>query len=106
MVLDYKTRTLPSLVTKLKDAEDHQLPFYGLLSGQRLQGVHYVALETYKDQTGDVAAPDFERRQQDLQQQIVQVLKAVQEGAALPANGVESVCQYCEVRGLCRKGAW
>ena len=106
VVLDYKTRTLPSLVTKLKDAEDHQLPFYGLLSGQRLQGVHYVALETYKDQTGDVAAPDFERRQQDLQQQIVQVLKAVQEGAALPANGVESVCQYCEVRGLCRKGAW
>ncbi|MBB3214147.1 ATP-dependent helicase/nuclease subunit B [Herbaspirillum sp. Sphag1AN] len=106
VVLDYKTRTLPSLVTKLKDAEDHQLPFYGLLSGQRLQGAHYVALETYKDQTGDVAAPDFEQRQQDLQQQIVHVFRSVQEGAALPANGVESVCQYCEVRGLCRKGAW
>ena len=26
--------------------------------------------------------------------------------AGLPANGTESVCQYCEVRGLCRKGAW
>lgn len=106
VVLDYKTRTLPSLLTKLKDAEDHQLAFYGLLSGQRLQGAHYVALEIYKDQTGDVAAPDFEQRQQDLQQQMVQVLKSIQAGSALPANGIESVCQYCEVRGLCRKGAW
>jgi ATP-dependent helicase/nuclease subunit B len=105
-VLDYKTRSLPSLVTKLKDAEDHQLPFYGLLSGQQLAAAHYVALETFKDKTGDVAAPDFERRQHDLQQQIVTVLQAVQQGAPLPANGIESVCQYCEVRGLCRKGVW
>jgi ATP-dependent helicase/nuclease subunit B len=105
-VLDYKTRPLPSLVTKLKDAEDHQLPFYGLLSGQQLTAAHYVALETFKDKTGDVAAPDFERRQHDLQQQIVTVMQAVQQGAPLPANGIESVCQYCEVRGLCRKGVW
>jgi len=105
-VLDYKTRPLPALVTKLKDAEDHQLPFYGLLSGQRLTGAHYVALETFKEQTGDVAAPDFERRQEDLQQQIVSLMQSVQQGAGLPANGIESVCQYCEVRGLCRKGVW
>src|SRR5450830_1017968 len=105
-VLDYKTRPLPSLVTKLKDAEDHQLPFYGLLAAQQLQAAHYVALETFKDKTGDVAAPDFERRQQDLQQQIVTVMQAVQQGAPLPANGIEAVCQYCEVRGLCRKGVW
>lgn len=105
-VLDYKTRPLPSLVTKLKDAEDHQLPFYGLLAAQQLQVAHYVALETFKDKTGDVAAPDFERRQQDLQQQIVTVMQAVQQGAPLPANGIEAVCQYCEVRGLCRKGVW
>lgn len=106
VVLDYKTRSLPVLVTRLKDAEDHQLPFYGLLSGQRLQGAHYVALEIAREQTGDVAAPDFARRQQDLQQQIMQLMTALQQGAGLPANGVASVCQYCEVRGLCRKGAW
>lgn len=105
-VLDYKTRPLPSLVTKLKDAEDHQLPFYGLLSGQSMAAAHYVALETFKDKTGDVAAPDFERRQQALQQQIGSVMQAVTLGAPLPANGIESVCQYCEVRGLCRKGVW
>lgn len=105
-VLDYKTRPLPSLATKLKDAEDHQLPFYGLLSGQTMAAAHYVALETFKDKTGDVAAPDFERQQQALQQQIATVMHAVTQGAPLPANGIESVCQYCEVRGLCRKGVW
>lgn len=105
-VLDYKTRPLPSLVTKLKDAEDHQLPFYGLLSGKNMTAAHYVALETFKDKTGDVAAPDFAHQQQALQQQIVTVMQAVGAGAPLPANGVESVCQYCEVRGLCRKGVW
>ena len=25
---------------------------------------------------------------------------------ALATNGIEVVCQYCEVRGLCRKGGW
>lgn len=105
-VLDYKTRSLPSLVAKLKNAEDYQLPFYGLLSGAQLIAGHYVALETFKDQTGAVAAPDFERRQLDLQQQIVTLMQAVQQGARLPANGIEAVCQYCDVRGLCRKGAW
>ncbi|WP_034295748.1 PD-(D/E)XK nuclease family protein [Herbaspirillum sp. RV1423] len=105
-VLDYKTSSLQSLVVRLKNAEDHQLPFYGLLSGQSMAAAHYVALETFKDRTGDVAAPDFEHQQQALKQQIVTVMQAVGDGAPLPANGIESVCQYCDVRGLCRKGVW
>jgi len=105
-VLDYKTSSLPSLVAKLKNAEDHQLPFYGLLSGQTMAAAHYVALEPSRDKTGDVAAPDFEKQQQALQQQIITVVQAIANDAPLPANGIESVCQYCDVRGLCRKGVW
>lgn len=105
-VLDYKTSSLPSLVAKLKNAEDHQLPFYGLLSGQTMAAAHYVALEPSRDKTGDVAAPDFEAQQQALQQQIITVVQAIGNDAPLPANGIESVCQYCDVRGLCRKGVW
>lgn len=105
-VLDYKTRALPALTARLKDAEDHQLPFYGLLSGQTMAAAHYVALEMFRDKIGDVAAPDFARQQQVLQEQIVTVMQAVRQGAPLPANGIASVCQYCEVRGLCRKGVW
>lgn len=105
-VLDYKTRALPALAARLKEAEDHQLPFYGVLSGQTMAAAHYVALDMFRDKTGDVAAPDFAQQQQKLQEQIITVMQAVTQGAPLPANGIASVCQYCEVRGLCRKGVW
>jgi ATP-dependent helicase/nuclease subunit B len=105
-VLDYKTRTLQSLRDKLKDTEDHQLAFYGLLSDLPVSAAHYVALECTKDKTGDVEAKNFAQWQAMLESQLVSNIRAIAEGAALPANGIEKVCVYCEVRGLCRKGAW
>ncbi|WP_017451415.1 PD-(D/E)XK nuclease family protein [Herbaspirillum rubrisubalbicans] len=106
-LLDYKTRTAANLRQKVKEEDDHQLAFYGLLAGGDVQHAHYVALELGPDKkTGDAAAPDFARKQKMLQQQITTTMQAVAHGAALPANGIESVCQYCEMRGLCRKGAW
>ncbi|WP_050469111.1 PD-(D/E)XK nuclease family protein [Herbaspirillum chlorophenolicum] len=106
-LLDYKTRPLASLRQKVKDEDDHQLAFYGLLDDRRIDAAHYVALELGADKkTGDAAAPDFPQRQQMLKQQIAATMQAVAHGAALPANGIESVCQYCDMRGLCRKGAW
>ncbi|MBV8624088.1 MAG: PD-(D/E)XK nuclease family protein [Herbaspirillum sp.] len=106
-LLDYKTRSAASLKQKLRDEDDHQLAFYGLLAGGKMAHAHYVALELGADKkTGDAAAPDFERKQQMLKQQISTTMQQVGEGAPLPANGVESVCQYCDMRGLCRKGAW
>ncbi|KAF1042518.1 MAG: ATP-dependent helicase/deoxyribonuclease subunit B [Herbaspirillum frisingense] len=106
-LLDYKTRTVVSLKQKVKDEDDHQLAFYGLLAGGNIDAAHYVALELGADKkTGDAAAPDFGRKQQMLKQQISTTMQAVAQGAALPANGIETVCQYCDMRGLCRKGAW
>jgi len=35
-----------------------------------------------------------------------ELLEAIAAGAALRASGVDAVCQYCEARGLCRKGMW
>ncbi|EJM98585.1 PD-(D/E)XK nuclease family protein [Herbaspirillum sp. YR522] len=105
-VLDYKTRALPSLRQKVADDDDHQLAFYGLLAGGTIDAASYVALELAGQALGDAAAPDFGARQQVLRQQIAGTMQAVAHGAPLPANGVESVCQYCDMRGLCRKGAW
>ena len=34
------------------------------------------------------------------------VFVQMREGVALPANGVEAVCTYCEMKGLCRKVEW
>jgi ATP-dependent helicase/nuclease subunit B len=105
-VLDYKTRNLQALRDKLREREDHQLAFYGVLSDTPVAQAHYVALEAIKDKTGDARAPDYEEWQRALQAQLVATMHAIAQGVALPASGIERVCQFCEVRGLCRKGAW
>ena len=105
-VLDYKTKTLQSLRDKLKDTEDHQLAFYGVLSDLPVSAAHYVALEITKDKTGDVEAKNYADWLALLEAQIVSNVQSIAAGAPLPATGIEKVCVYCEVRGLCRKGAW
>lgn len=105
-VLDYKTKALQALRDRLKDAEDHQLAFYGLLSDLPVSAGHYVALEITKDKTGDAEAKNFSDWQTFLEAQVVGSISAIDAGAPLPATGVEQICMYCEVRGLCRKGGW
>jgi ATP-dependent helicase/nuclease subunit B len=105
-VLDYKTRNLQALRDKLKEREDHQLAFYGILSDTPIAHAHYVALEAMKDKTGDAQAQDYEDWQHALQAQLVSNMYAIAQGASLPASGIERICQFCEVRGLCRKGVW
>ena len=105
-VLDYKTRDAASLRAKLKDGEDHQLAFYGLLSDAPVASASYVALEPTRSKAGEAEAPRYAESQQALVAHIVASMQALASGAPLPANGTEAACQYCEVRGLCRKGAW
>jgi ATP-dependent helicase/nuclease subunit B len=31
---------------------------------------------------------------------------ALHDGSRLTAQGVDAVCEYCEVRGLCRRDYW
>jgi ATP-dependent helicase/nuclease subunit B len=38
--------------------------------------------------------------------QLCDQLTAIGTGAALPATGVGKSCNWCAMRGLCRKGAW
>jgi ATP-dependent helicase/nuclease subunit B len=105
-VLDYKTKTQQSLSARLKQLEDHQLAFYGMLSDVPVDYAHYVALEPVKEKTGDVEAPKYAEWQHALNAQVVQTMRAISQGAPLKAMGIESVCEYCDVRGLCRKGVW
>lgn len=108
-VLDYKTSDTTSLKARLKSGEDLQLPFYGMLSEVPVAGAQYVALEADKGKdgrAGAAAASDYAGWQAALETHIKMNMQAIAEGAPLPANGVESVCQYCDMRGLCRKGAW
>jgi ATP-dependent helicase/nuclease subunit B len=105
-VLDYKTKNTGALRARLKDFDDHQLPFYGLLAPDLTEQASYVALEVDREKIGDVEASDFIVWKRELEQAIRRNMQAIQQGAAMPAQGVETTCQYCDMRGLCRKGAW
>jgi ATP-dependent helicase/nuclease subunit B len=105
-VLDYKSTNQTALNKKLKEGEDHQLPFYGLLADTALTTAAYVPLEATREKISEVAAPDYEVWQQSLATQIAASMRAIAHGAPLAATGPETVCQYCDARGLCRKGVW
>jgi ATP-dependent helicase/nuclease subunit B len=105
-LLNYKARSAASLRDRLKQGEDQQLAFHGLLAEEPVSCASYIALEPTRDKAGDAEAPRYPESQQMLLAHILASMRAIAGGAPLPANGAEAVCQYCEVRGLCRKGAW
>jgi len=100
-VIDYKTGAASGLKKKLRNpAEAVQLPFYAWLCDAAaaylpINEAPVVPLEL----DGETDVDAISRRLPDL-------LEALAAGAMLPAHGVDSVCQYCEARGLCRKGMW
>ena len=104
MVLDYKSSKKDKLVNRLKTLEDHQLPFYGLLLDPAPASAAYVAID---DEKPALAEPDnFSGWRDALQSQIIENWQSMTGGANLPASGAEKSCTWCDMRGLCRKGAW
>ena len=100
-VIDYKTSAAQSLKKKLKAPDEAvQLPFYAWLCEAAaaylpINETPVTALEL--DGETPVAAISL---------RLPELLEALAAGAALPASGIDAVCNYCEARGLCRKGMW
>ncbi len=104
MVLDYKTTDKGRLKRKLTEREDHQLSFYGLLSEQEVTSAAYVAIDA--DKPDAILAEPYEAWRDALETRLKMDLKNIADGSTLPATGVGSTCDWCDVRGLCRKGNW
>ncbi len=97
-VLDYKTQSSNALKAKLAaPGEDVQLACYAL--AQAAQDAAFVSLDgdpasiAPEQPLPDLAADNLARLQTLFQQ--------MRTGTPLPANG--SACDYCEMRGLCRR---
>ena len=103
-VIDYKTADKGALKKKLASLDDHQLAFYGLLMSPRPAEAAYVAIDS--DKTEALTAEPYDEWCDALEQRLVQDLEGIARGEPLPASGVSSSCQYCDARGVCRKGAW
>lgn len=100
-LLDYKTQNAKAIRDRLPD--DVQLPAYALLYGCDCAQAAYVALD---DETVVAVAAGGEGLMDDAQaqgQRLQNAFNAMHAGANLPANGVGSVCTWCEMSGLCRR---
>ena len=103
-VIDYKMQSDPVLRNKLKEAgEDVQLACYAFAS--KASAAAFVSIESGKVKS--IAPPHDVAQLARLNiQRLEQVMSHIRGDAGLPANGIEQVCKYCEMRGVCRKGEW
>jgi len=100
-LLDYKTQAKQTLRHKLdENAEDVQLTAYAWITGAAEAG--FVTLDDDKVETlswkGDLraaAAAEGER--------LASTFAALAAGTPMPANAAPKTCEWCEMRGLCRR---
>ncbi|MEO8332073.1 MAG: PD-(D/E)XK nuclease family protein [Gallionella sp.] len=103
-VLDYKMMDATRLRNKLKEpGEDVQLACYAHVyeAGEAA----FISIE--KDKVIPVAPrQDMPELAQANIERLLAVFAQMRDGATLPAHGVDEACEYCEMRGLCRKAEW
>ncbi len=105
-VLDYKTGSRDGLKKRAANPdEDGQLPFYGIIADPAPSELAYVGVDNdpiaayaMSGDAGSIAA--------DHRQRLQQTLSDIAAGKGLPAQGVDTVCNYCEAHGVCRKRFW
>jgi len=118
-ILDYKLQT-PQLLKKKVDHvfDDPQLLMYAHaadhssdLPNQVVTQLLWVSLKT-KDvdkktnPERSVYLENIEQQKEEWLSQFVGDLQGVWSGKPLHAYAPDSVCQYCDARGICRKGMW
>ena len=106
LVIDYKTESRATTLARVKaGSEDVQLPFYAaLLSDDTVEAMYLHIGETTP--TTPLDQPDIVALRDALVQGVQDDLQRIAAGAALPALGTGSACDYCAARGLCRKDFW
>jgi ATP-dependent helicase/nuclease subunit B len=106
LLIDYKTERQEKSKARVKPgSEDTQLPFYALLSGFEAPRAAYLNLAD-REPPSLHELGELQQRAAELYEGMVHDLERIAAGAPLPALGEGSVCDWCEVRGLCRKDFW
>jgi ATP-dependent helicase/nuclease subunit B len=106
-VLDYKTLSVAQLKKKLGTlGEDIQLPVYAKLLGDKVGAAAYLSLDKEKVSADVGIESDIDQLTEDVIQRLCHVFAMLYDGAKLRAQGIEQDCEFCEMRGLCRKDYW
>jgi ATP-dependent helicase/nuclease subunit B len=104
LVLDYKTQSDSVLRNKLREpGEDVQLACYAY--AHEAADAAFVSIENGKVKLIE-PKQDVPQLAQLNAERLTTVMANIRNGAGLPANGIATACEYCEMRGVCRKGEW
>jgi ATP-dependent helicase/nuclease subunit B len=106
LVVDYKTEPTAKTSARVKEPlEDTQIAFYAaLLSHDTLQGAYVNVGE--REATKPYLQPHVVEARDALVEGILHDMAHIAQGAALPALGDGTVCDFCNARGMCRKDFW
>ena len=106
MLIDYKTENLAKTRDRVKQpTEDTQLAFYAALLPHDTLRAAYVNVGE-KGVTSEVEQPAVVEVRDALIAGILHDMARIARGAAMPALGEGSACDFCAARGLCRKDFW
>ena len=104
-LIDYKTQRLDILKSHLRDVgEEAQLAGYAMFEAARGNTIEAAGLASIDGDTVGLALAQIDEPAERARAHML--LRAVEGGAALPANGAARVCDFCQARGLCRKDYW
>ncbi|MGF1642964.1 MAG: PD-(D/E)XK nuclease family protein [Thiotrichales bacterium] len=105
-LIDYKTGGMPERKDMLA-AEAVQLLTYALIVVDVTE-VLYLPLKVSDESLKSIAlgATELDALLPAVKQRLIRMLDAIAQGHGLPANGVDRVCAYCDMDGLCRREAW
>ncbi len=105
-IIDYKTGAIASK-KDIYNGEAVQLPFYVLLLDSTIQQAEYLKLSDGKVTTsGQIEGDELLALAQAQSERINTLFSQLRKGEALPAWGDSKSCSYCDIAGLCRRGAW
>ena len=105
-IIDYKTGYSPKQEETLS-GESVQLAHYVLSVPQQIDEALYLLMDQEKiSQTTLLQDDELTDTVENAKHRLTEMNKLMKQGIGLPAWGDKNVCQYCQMKGLCRFKQW
>jgi ATP-dependent helicase/nuclease subunit B len=110
-VIDYKFSSKTSITKKKNNLQDDpQLVIYAkAVNGHDMVDRHPTTIASWvsvKEEDTRVEVDDLQDQMNQLPAQMIADIESLWGGAPMAASAPDSICQYCQARGICRKGMW
>ena len=110
-VIDYKFSSKNSITKKKNNLQDDpQLIIYAkavnehdMMNRQPTTTASWISV---KEDDARVEVEDLKSEMKELPAQMIGDIEALWGGSPMAASAPDSICQYCQARGICRKGMW